>query len=127
MHNQSKLVLKFLVPLRLIGSSPLSSLALTLQVLEGIHRCCPPCNSLVPLHSPLLRPPCRCWMASKFPLSLQQVLPILQLIGGTNKHFYKVGTLVWAGCSGKDKIMVGREYELCVLCLIFRGQLGTWS
>jgi len=29
-------------------------------------------------------------MAAKFPLSLKQVLPILQLIGGANKHFFKV-------------------------------------
>lgn len=33
----------------------------------------------------------RCWMAQDFPMSLQQLLPLLDVIGNANKHMAKVG------------------------------------
>lgn len=32
----------------------------------------------------------RCWMAQDFPMSLQQLLPLLDVIGNANKHMAKV-------------------------------------
>lgn len=32
----------------------------------------------------------RCWMAQDFPLSLQQLLPILDVVGYANKYLQKV-------------------------------------
>lgn len=32
----------------------------------------------------------KCWMAESFPISLQQLLPILDVIGEANKHLKKV-------------------------------------
>ena len=32
----------------------------------------------------------RCWMAENFPLSLAQLLPLLEIIGSTNKHIKRV-------------------------------------
>lgn len=37
----------------------------------------------------------RCWMAQDFPMSLAQLLPLLDVIGNANKHMAKVGA---AGC-----------------------------
>jgi hypothetical protein len=33
----------------------------------------------------------RCWMASDFPMSLRQLLPLLDVVGHANKHVAKVG------------------------------------
>ena len=33
----------------------------------------------------------RCWMAEDFPMSLKQLLPILDVIGNANKHIARVG------------------------------------
>lgn len=33
----------------------------------------------------------RCWMARDFPMSLAQLLPLLDVIGNANKHMAKVG------------------------------------
>lgn len=33
----------------------------------------------------------RCWMAEDFPMSLQQLLPILSIVGNANKHLARVG------------------------------------
>ena len=33
----------------------------------------------------------RCWMAEEFPLSLQQLSPVLDVIGHANKHVARVG------------------------------------
>ena len=33
----------------------------------------------------------RCWMAANFPMSLQQLIPILDIVGHTNKHLARVG------------------------------------
>lgn len=32
----------------------------------------------------------RCWMAENFPMSLRQLLPLLDVVGHANKHFAKV-------------------------------------
>lgn len=32
----------------------------------------------------------RCWMAEGFPMSLQQLLPLLEVVGQANKHITKV-------------------------------------
>ena len=32
----------------------------------------------------------RCWMAEEFPLSLQQLTPVLDVIGHANKHVARV-------------------------------------
>jgi hypothetical protein len=33
----------------------------------------------------------RCWMAEGFPMSLSQLLPVLDIIGNANKHIARVG------------------------------------
>lgn len=33
----------------------------------------------------------RCWMAEDFPMSLKQLLPLLEVIGLANKHIARVG------------------------------------
>jgi hypothetical protein len=33
----------------------------------------------------------RCWMAENFPMSLRQLLPILDVVGTANKHMARVG------------------------------------
>ena len=33
----------------------------------------------------------KCWMASNFPMSLRQLIPILDIVGYTNKHLARVG------------------------------------
>lgn len=33
----------------------------------------------------------KCWMAANFPMSLKQLLPILDIVGHTNKHLARVG------------------------------------
>lgn len=33
----------------------------------------------------------RCWMAEDFPMSLRQLLPVLDIIGNANKHIARVG------------------------------------
>lgn len=33
----------------------------------------------------------RCWMAEDFPMSLKQLLPLLEVIGNANKHIARVG------------------------------------
>ena len=37
----------------------------------------------------------RCWMAEGFPLSLEQLLPILDVIGYANKHLKRVQLCHW--------------------------------
>ena len=32
----------------------------------------------------------KCWMATKFPMSLRQLLPVMDVIGHANKHLAKV-------------------------------------
>lgn len=36
----------------------------------------------------------RCWMAQDFPMSLQQLLPVLDVISHANKHVAKVRVIV---------------------------------
>ena len=33
----------------------------------------------------------RCWMADKFPMSLRQLIPVLDVIGRANKYLARVG------------------------------------
>lgn len=33
----------------------------------------------------------KCWMAENFPISLTQLLPILEVVGNANKHIARVG------------------------------------
>lgn len=33
----------------------------------------------------------KCWMAEDFPISLTQLLPILEVVGNANKHIARVG------------------------------------
>lgn len=33
----------------------------------------------------------KCWMAEDFPMSLKQLLPLLEVIGNANKHIARVG------------------------------------
>lgn len=33
----------------------------------------------------------RCWMAENFPMSLRQLLPVLDVVGNANKHMARVG------------------------------------
>lgn len=33
----------------------------------------------------------RCWMAANFPMSLRQLLPILDIVGTANKHLARAG------------------------------------
>ena len=33
----------------------------------------------------------RCWMAENFPMSLRQLLPVLDVVGAANKHLARVG------------------------------------
>ena len=33
----------------------------------------------------------RCWMADKFPMSLRQLIPVLDIIGRANKYLARVG------------------------------------
>lgn len=33
----------------------------------------------------------KCWMAEDFPISLTQLIPVLEVIGNANKHIARVG------------------------------------
>ena len=35
----------------------------------------------------------RCWMAEDFPMSLQHLMPVLDVVGHANKHVARVHTL----------------------------------
>ena len=36
----------------------------------------------------------KCWMAENFPMSLKNLLPVLEVIGNANKHLARVGNFL---------------------------------
>lgn len=58
----------------------------------------------------------RCWMAQDFPMSLQQLLPLLDVIGNANKHMAKVGLLQHPRLTEKlQGAMLGTAWLLLLL------------
>jgi hypothetical protein len=45
----------------------------------------------------------RCWMAEDFPMHLNQLLPLLDVIGTTNKHMAKVGLTRGSGAGARAR------------------------
>ncbi len=64
----------------------------------------------------------RCWMASDFPMSLRQLLPLLDVVGHANKHVAKVrgGAPAAAGLHGMHACMRACCYWMALLALMLQ-------
>jgi hypothetical protein len=63
-------------PKRASGSGPSSSSSLAL-----------PPRKAKPHHSKAQRFSSRCWLARRFPITLAQIIPLLEVVAAGNKHF----------------------------------------